>query len=135
MKRVRKYIGSHLVELKGDLDALGCAAGVGESGKLFGPLVTDGLQSPGIDVDLTKFVPNDGEGGEIHFNLSRTKAMVVPTQEFSIAEQSLEPVGLSASARTDGLVAHCAVAGWKKNYAVCSWCLCALVVVSCLREC
>ena len=110
VKRVRKYIGSHLVELTGDLDALSSTAGVGGD-KLFGPLVTDGLQSPGIDVDLTKFAPNDGEGGEIHFNLSRTKAMLVPTQEaFSIAEQSLEAFGLRASERPGGLVARCAVA-------------------------
>ena len=72
----------------------------------------------------------------MHFNLSRTKAMVVPTQEaFSIAEQYLEAVGLRASERPGGLVARCAVAGWKQNYAVCSWCLCALVVVSCHGEC
>ena len=100
MKRVQKYIGSYLVELKRDLDALGCTAGGREGDKLFGPLVTDGLQSLGIDVDPTKFAPNDGEGGEMHFNLSRTKAMVVPTQEeFSIAEQSLEACGLRASER------------------------------------
>ena len=59
MKWVRKYIGSHLVELNGDLDALGCTAGVGEGDKLFGPLVTDGLPSLGIDVDPTKLAPNE----------------------------------------------------------------------------
>ena len=61
--------------------------------------------------------------------------MVVPTQEaFSITEQSLEAVGLRALERPGGLVAHCAVAGWKPNYAVGSWCLCLLVVVSCLAR-
>lgn len=98
VKRVRKYIGSYLVELNGDLDALVFTAGVGEGDKLFGPLVTEGLQSLGIDVDPTKVAAYDGEGGEIQSTLSRTKVMVVPTrEELSIAEQSLEAVGLSSS--------------------------------------
>merc|ERR1711916_399725 len=91
VKRVRKYIGSFLVELNGDLDALVFTAGVGEGDRLLWQLVTAGLKSLGIDVDPEKVATY--EGGEIQSTDSRARVMVVPTQEeLSIAEQSLEAI-------------------------------------------
>lgn len=98
VKRVRKYIGSFLVELNGDLDALVFTAGVGEGDRLLWQLVTAGLKSLGIDVDPEKVATYDGEGGEIQSTDSRARVMVVPTQEeLSIAEQSLEVTGFKVA--------------------------------------
>lgn len=94
VERVRKYLGSFLVKLNGQLDALVFTAGVGENDKGFRELVTDGLQQLGIQVDPVKNKALSG-GGEIQSSLSRAKVLVVPTQEeLCIAQQSLEKLNL-----------------------------------------
>lgn len=94
VERVRKYLGAFLVKLNGELDALVFTAGVGENDKGFRELVTEGLQSLGIQVDAAKNQALKG-GGEIQSAQSRAKVLVVPTQEeLCIAQQALEKVGL-----------------------------------------
>jgi acetate kinase len=101
VERIRKYIGSFLVKLNGDLDALVFTAGVGEGDRLLWQLATAGLQPMGIDVDPEKIKAYDGEGGEIQSAFSRAKVMIVPTQEeLCIAEQALEIVGLRSATKS-----------------------------------
>merc|ERR1712203_663837 len=93
VQRVRKYLGAFLVKLDGKLDALIFTAGVGENDKEFRELVTANLHTLGIDVDAQKNQALKG-GGEIQSNRSRSKVLVVNTQEeLSLACQSLELCG------------------------------------------
>jgi len=94
VERVRRYLGSYLVKLNGELHALVFTAGVGENDKGFRELVTDGLGSLGIEVDPALNRSLKG-GGEIHKSSSHTAVLVLPTQEeLCIAQQALEKVGL-----------------------------------------
>jgi len=95
VRRVRKYLGSFLVELDGVLDALVFTAGVGENDREFWSLATAGLERTlGIDVDPAKAKSVRG-GGEIQSSSSRSKVLVVPTQEeLEIATQSLNLIGI-----------------------------------------
>jgi acetate kinase len=96
VQRVRKYLGAFLVKLNGKLDALVFTAGVGENDREFRELVTADLDSLGIDVDPQKNRDLKG-GGEIQSRRSRSKVLVVNTQEeLSLACQSLELCGLLA---------------------------------------
>lgn len=93
VQRVRKYLGAFLVKLDGKLDALVFTAGVGENDKEFRELVTANLETLGIDVDASKNRALKG-GGEIQSSRSRSKVLVVNTQEeLSLACQSLELCG------------------------------------------
>lgn len=94
VERVRKYLGAFLVKLGGNLDALVFTAGVGENDREFRELVTANLDRFGIDMDAEKNRSLKG-GGEIQSDSSRSKVLVVNTQEeLSLACQSLELCGL-----------------------------------------
>lgn len=98
VQRIRKYLGSFLVKLDGSLDILAFTAGVGEGDVGMRLMVCDGLLKLGLEVDPEKNKTVDGDG-EIQSASSRTKIMVIPTQEeLSIAEQSLEVCGLAVPA-------------------------------------
>merc|ERR1719502_452341 len=91
VQRLRKYLGSFLVRLNGDLDALVFTAGVGENDRGLRELVCAGLQSFGLDMDVAKNQQIQGKLAEVQSVESRVKIMVVPTnEELSIATQSLE---------------------------------------------
>jgi len=93
VERVRKYLGAFLVKLGGNLDALVFTAGVGENDKEFRELVAANLDRFGIDVDADRNRSLKG-GGEIQSDRSRSKVLVVNTQEeLSLACQSLELCG------------------------------------------
>jgi len=93
VERVRKYLGAFLVKLDGKLDALVFTAGVGENDREFRELVTANLHPLGIEVDAPKNRAVKG-GGEIQSSRSRSKVLVVNTQEeLSLACQSLELCG------------------------------------------
>jgi len=95
VQRIRKYLGSFLVKLDGSLDILAFTAGVGEGDVGMRMMVCDGLKALGLEVDAEKNKAVSGDG-EIQTQSSRTKIMVIPTQEeLSIAEQSLEVCGLA----------------------------------------
>lgn len=91
VQRLRKYVGSYLVRLNGDLDALVFTAGVGENDRGLREMVCAGLAPLGIDIDVAKNQQIQGELAEVQSGDSRMKIMVVPTnEELSIATQSLE---------------------------------------------
>merc|ERR1719502_2257582 len=91
VQRLRKYVGSFLVRLNGDLDALVFTAGVGENDRGLREMVCEGLVPLGIDIDPAKNQQIQGKLAEVQSNESRAKIMVVPTnEELSIASQSLE---------------------------------------------
>eukprot|EP00928_Gymnodinium_smaydae_P070263 TRINITY_DN54145_c0_g1_i1.p1 TRINITY_DN54145_c0_g1~~TRINITY_DN54145_c0_g1_i1.p1 ORF type:complete len:452 (-),score=120.52 TRINITY_DN54145_c0_g1_i1:222-1577(-) len=94
VQRVRKYLGAFLVKLNGRLDALVFTAGVGENDRGFRELVCADLETLGLEVDSAKNQSLKGEG-EISTPSSTSRVFVVPTQEeLSIAQQSLEVLGL-----------------------------------------
>merc|ERR1719454_2255712 len=78
-QRIRKYIGSFLVKLNGDLDALVFTAGVGENDKGLREMVCEGLMPLGIDIDPAKNQQIQGKLAEVQSRESRVKIMVVPT--------------------------------------------------------
>merc|ERR1719502_2448381 len=91
VQRLRKYVGSFLVRLNGDLDALVFTAGVGENDRGLREMVCAGLLPLGIDIDVAKNQQIQGKLAEVQSKESRVKIMVVPTnEELSIATQSLE---------------------------------------------
>jgi len=91
VQRLRKYLGSFLVRLNGDLDALVFTAGVGENDRGLREMVCTGLLSFGIDIDPVKNQATQGIMAEVQSLESRVKIMVVPTnEELEMAKQSLE---------------------------------------------
>jgi len=91
VQRLRKYVGSYLVRLNGDLDALVFTAGVGENDRDLREAVCAGLAPLGIDIDAAKNQKIQAELAEVQSTQSKAIVMVVPTQEeWSIATQSLE---------------------------------------------
>eukprot|EP00288_Rhodomonas_lens_P007150 CAMPEP_0177719356 /NCGR_PEP_ID=MMETSP0484_2-20121128/16059_1 /TAXON_ID=354590 /ORGANISM="Rhodomonas lens, Strain RHODO" /LENGTH=1342 /DNA_ID=CAMNT_0019231567 /DNA_START=67 /DNA_END=4096 /DNA_ORIENTATION=+ len=97
VERIRKYIGSFLVKLEGELDALVFTAGVGENSERIRAMVCQGLGRLGMVLDTTKNTGASGvkEPAIISGVHSRTKILVVPTnEELGIAMQSVAAVGL-----------------------------------------
>lgn len=91
VQRLRKYVGSFLVRLNGDLDALVFTAGVGENDRGLREMVCAGLESLGVDIDVAENQKIQGKLAEVQSSKSRAKILVVPTnEELSIATQSLE---------------------------------------------
>lgn len=95
VERIRKYIGAYYVQLHGKVDAIIFTGGIGENDEATREAVLEGLQEElQIAVDPTKnLVASAGAASgkvmEIHPAFSKTKVLVVPTnEELSIALQA-----------------------------------------------
>ncbi|PIE08380.1 MAG: acetate kinase [Rhodobacterales bacterium] len=85
--RARKYLGAYMA-LLGRVDAVVFTAGIGENSPLLRAAICDGLEPLGIALDPAR---NKGRGGpkEISTDASRTKLLVIPTEEeLEIARQA-----------------------------------------------
>jgi acetate kinase len=93
-QRLRKYLGSYLVRLGGELDVLAFCAGVGESDRGLREMMCSNLKRLGIEMDNAKNQEVQAVLAELQTPASTTKIMCVPTdEEGSIATQSLELCG------------------------------------------
>lgn len=91
--RIRKYLGSYLIQFGGNLDALVFSAGVGENSARVRQLVCEGLEAFGIQADDSLNAKLVGKAGEFQASGSAMKLLVIPTdEELSIAQQTLELV-------------------------------------------
>mmetsp|Transcript_27203 Transcript_27203/g.37512 ORF Transcript_27203/g.37512 Transcript_27203/m.37512 type:complete len:409 (+) Transcript_27203:166-1392(+) len=91
IKRIRKYLGSFWVELGGDVDAVVFTAGIGENSAQVRELVCAGLESMGLAVDPAKNAVRSPEIRGIQTDASKTKILIVPTnEELSITLQSVK---------------------------------------------
>ncbi len=85
--RARKYLGAYMA-LLGRVDAVVFTAGIGENSPLLRAAICEGLEPLGIALDPAR---NEGRGGpkEISTDASRTKLLVIPTEEeLEIARQA-----------------------------------------------
>lgn len=95
VKRIRKYLGSFMVELKGNVDAIVFTAGIGENSDRIRSLVCSGLQPLGISLDETKNLVKRKASSIISSSHSHTKILVVPTdEELAIALQSVQAANI-----------------------------------------
>jgi len=93
VERVRKYLGAYMLKLNGNLDALVFTAGIGENAPWIREMVCEGLEQFGIKLDPMMNTAPSRPSSRIEAAFSRTKIMVVPTdEELSIALQSVELV-------------------------------------------
>ena len=85
--RIRKYIGSYSAALNG-LDAIVFTAGIGENSDYIRRLVCADMDYFGLELDLEKNSIRSKEIREINTPSSKTKILVVPTnEEVEIANQ------------------------------------------------
>lgn len=85
--RIKKYIGSYTAALNG-LDAIIFTAGIGENSSYIRKLVCTDMEYFGIELDLSKNEIRSKEIREINLPESKTKILVVPTnEEIEIANQ------------------------------------------------
>ncbi|MDD5149234.1 MAG: acetate kinase [Flavobacterium sp.] len=88
--RIKKYIGSYAAALNG-LDAIIFTAGIGENSSYIRQLVCTDMEYFGIELDEAKNEMRSKEIREINTPQSRTKILVVPTnEEIEIANQVYE---------------------------------------------
>ncbi len=86
--RIKKYIGSYAAAMNG-LDAIVFTAGIGENSDVIRKLVCSNMDFLGIDLDLEKNSVRSKEIREINTPDSKTKILIVPTnEEIEIAKQS-----------------------------------------------
>jgi acetate kinase len=86
--RIKKYIGAYLAVL-GHLDGIIFTAGVGENSSYIREKSLEGLANLGISLDLIKNERSDAGVRELQKSESKTKILVVPTdEELSIAQQT-----------------------------------------------
>lgn len=86
--RIKKYIGSYAAVMNG-LDAIVFTAGIGENSDVIRKLVCTDMGYLGIELDEEKNMVRAKQITEIHSNNSRTKILIVPTnEEVEIAKQS-----------------------------------------------
>jgi len=79
--RVRKYIGSYFVALRG-ADAVVFTGGIGENSPLIRQRICEGLESIGLELDPKKNQElHDRKSGEITAKGSSLRAWVIPTDE------------------------------------------------------
>lgn len=91
--RVRKYLGSYLVQLGGKVDAIVFSAGIGERSAPIRRLICENLSELGIVLDDSKNEESVKGDREIQADSSKVKILVVPTdEELCIAQQTLEVV-------------------------------------------
>jgi acetate kinase len=92
--RIKKYIGSYAAVLNG-LDAIVFTAGIGENSSLIRKLVCTDMDYLGIEMDLEKNETRSKALREINEPTSKTKILVVPTnEEMEIANQVYNFIGL-----------------------------------------
>nr|WP_315201893.1 acetate kinase [uncultured Flavobacterium sp.] len=85
--RIKKYIGSYTAALNG-LDAIIFTAGIGENSSYIRKLVCIDMEYFGIELDIAKNEIRSKEIREINLPQSKTKILVVPTdEEIEIANQ------------------------------------------------
>lgn len=85
--RIRKYIGSYAAAMNG-LDAIIFTAGIGENSSYIRKLVCTDMDYFGIEIDIEKNDIRSKEIREINTLNSKTKIMVIPTnEELEIANQ------------------------------------------------
>ena len=88
--RIKKYIGSYAAAMNG-LDAIVFTAGIGENSDVIRKLVCSNMEYLGIDLDIEKNNIRAKEITEIHKNNSKTKILIIPTnEEVEIAKQSYQ---------------------------------------------
>ena len=88
--RIKKYIGSYTAIMNG-LDAIVFTAGIGENSDVIRKLVCTDMEYLGIELDGEKNVIRAKQITEIHLENSKTKILIVPTnEEVEIAKQSFE---------------------------------------------
>jgi len=86
--RIKKYIGSYTAAMNG-LDAIVFTAGIGENSDVIRKLVCKNMDYFGIELDEIKNKVRAKEITEIHSKNSRTKILIIPTnEEFEIAKQA-----------------------------------------------
>jgi hypothetical protein len=91
VKRVRKYLGSFLVELGGKVDAVVFTGGIGENSAVVRSLVCANLEALGISLDEHRNAERLPGIRAVHSAASLTKVLVVPTnEELSITLQSVQ---------------------------------------------
>jgi acetate kinase len=85
--RIKKYIGSYVAALNG-LDAIVFTAGIGENSSYMRKLVCTDMNYFGIELDQHKNEIRTNEIREINTQDSKTKILVIPTnEEIEIANQ------------------------------------------------
>jgi len=88
--RIKKYIGSYVAAL-GGLDAIIFTAGIGENSPFIRKLVCTDMEFFGLELDSDKNDIRSKEIREINTPQSKTKILVVPTnEEIEIANQVFE---------------------------------------------
>jgi acetate kinase len=88
--RIKKYIGSYSAALNG-LDAIIFTAGIGENSSLMRQLVCKDMEYFGMELDAAKNEIRSAAIREINTPQSKTKIMVIPTnEEIEIANQVYE---------------------------------------------
>lgn len=88
--RIKKYIGSYVAVLNG-LDAIVFTAGIGENSSYIRKLVCTDMDYFGLQLDASKNETRSKEIREINTADSKTKILVVPTnEEVEIAKQVFE---------------------------------------------
>jgi acetate kinase len=88
--RIKKYIGSYAAAMNG-LDAIVFTAGIGENSDVIRKLVCSNMGYLGIELDEEKNKVRAKQITEIHLENSKTKILIVPTnEEVEIAKQSFE---------------------------------------------
>jgi acetate kinase len=85
--RIKKFIGSYAAALNG-LDAIIFTAGIGENSSYIRKLVCTDMEFFGIELDEAKNEIRSKEIREINLPQSKTKILVIPTnEEIEIANQ------------------------------------------------
>jgi len=86
--RIKKFIGAYAAAMNG-LDAIIFTAGIGENSDFIRKLVCKDMDFFGLDLDLKKNSIRSKEIREINTENSKTKILVIPTnEEIEIAKQS-----------------------------------------------
>jgi acetate kinase len=86
--RIKKYIGSFSAVMNG-LDAIVFTAGIGENSSIMRALVCEEMDFLGLELDEGKNKTRSNELREINTLTSRTKILVIPTnEELEIAKQT-----------------------------------------------
>lgn len=91
--RIRKYIGAYMAAM-GGVDAVVFTAGIGENSEKVRASVCGGMEGLGIVLDPQMNVSLNHSKGEISAPESRTKILIVPTnEELQIARETMEVLG------------------------------------------
>jgi acetate kinase len=86
--RIKKYIGSFSAVMNG-LDAIVFTAGIGENSSVMRALVCEEMDFLGLELDEGENNTRSNELREINTLTSRTKILVIPTnEELEIAKQT-----------------------------------------------